>query len=223
MTLRSTKCFIFDMDGVLWNSDFAHYEAYKRVLLPLDIKVPTYSKIAGCRTDEVIYKLLKDNSIEPESDYIAELTKKKRDEAYVLLKEEKPLANNCIKVLNTLSKQYKLALVSSASIRNVQLFLDVSGTYSLFSVVLSGENVAKAKPSPDIYFKALSQMSISPDLAVVIEDSISGIRAARAAKIPTIAITTDTGLYKKLKHESVIGIISNLSELLDGNFKNYRH
>ncbi len=209
-----TKAVIFDMDGVLWQSDGAHEEAYRRTLEPLGINVPPYHMIAGRRTDEVIKSLLTDQGIHCTEDNVVRLTAKKRAAAHRLLGKLRPVAKNCQPVLRSLAIRWRLALVSSASADNVELFLKSSGTGPLFSVILTGNDVTRAKPDPTIYMAALSRLAVSAAEGVVVEDAVSGIRAARRAGIRVIAME-GTCTATELGREDILAVITDLADLLD--------
>ncbi len=207
---------IFDLDGVLWRSESAHALAYRQVLEPLGIAGFDYGAWAGRRTDEVFANLLVANGLKADRDRVAELTATKRDKAHRLLCDKPPLVNDCARVLQALARRYKLALASSASAKNVHLFLEASGTHGLFSVVLSGEDVAVAKPAPDIYLTALGHLGLEACEAIVVEDAVSGIRAARRAGIAVVALV-GTCTREELAREDAFAIVESIGQLVDGN------
>lgn len=84
-----------------------------------------------------------------------------------------------------------LAVASSADRIKVDANLRTAGIpHSLFSAIVSGEDIIKKKPSPDIFMKASELINIPPSCCIVIEDALTGIKAARAAGMKNIAITT---------------------------------
>lgn len=210
------RALIFDLDGVLWTSSSAHEAAYREVLQSIGIAEFDYAAVAGRRTDEVLTALLTAHQLETSSEQIAALVAAKRARAGQLLRAAPPLIDNCAGSLQNLARHYTLALASSASPGSVDLFLEASASRSLFSVVLSGEDVAAAKPAPDIYLTALRRLGLPAHQAIVFEDAVSGIRAARAAGISVIGVG-DTCTRDELTAEGVCAIIDNIGELLDGD------
>lgn len=85
----------------------------------------------------------------------------------------------------------KIALASSADWIKVDANLKAAGIdTSLFSVILSGEDVERKKPWPDIYLLAAKRLGVEPSTCVVVEDALSGIRAAKDAGMKCVAVTT---------------------------------
>jgi len=66
--------------------------------------------------------------------------------------------------------------------------LDAAGIAALFATTVSSEEVARGKPSPDVYLEAARRLGVEPRLCAAIEDSGNGIRAAHAAGMPVIAL-----------------------------------
>jgi HAD superfamily hydrolase (TIGR01509 family) len=81
-----------------------------------------------------------------------------------------------------------LALASSSSLRLILAVLDRFGITPRFGAVVSGESVAKPKPAPDIFLKAAAELGVPPSACVVLEDSIAGATAGRAAEMAVIAV-----------------------------------
>jgi beta-phosphoglucomutase-like phosphatase (HAD superfamily) len=82
------------------------------------------------------------------------------------------------------------AIATSAPTSNVLFTLEKTGTKKFFKVIIDGSNVDNSKPDPEIYLKTTAAIKIPPQKCVVIEDSLSGIKAARKAGCKVIGITT---------------------------------
>lgn len=76
---------------------------------------------------------------------------------------------------------YRLAVCSNSIRSTVNLMLSRAALINYFEFYVSNEDVVKAKPSPEIYLKAIEQFSVKPDECLVLEDNLNGIKAARAA------------------------------------------
>lgn len=210
--LRRMQALIFDMDGVLWDSNAIHQRAFQAVLEPLGVTVPLYDKLAGMRTDEAISLVLRQAGIPHDSNEIHRLTALKRDQARRLLQLDPPLKPRCREVLTELATRYQLALASSASRGSVDLFLQASQTHSLFRHIISGDEVSVAKPAPDIYIMALQRLGVRPDDAYVIEDSENGIAAAQAAGI-SVLVFRNPGT-QIVAGQQIAAVIDSLDELM---------
>jgi len=91
-------------------------------------------------------------------------------------------------VLAKLAANYPLALASSGSRASVDAFLRLTSCRSLFQSILSGDDVVRAKPDPEIYARSASQLGMDPADCLVIEDAVAGIEAARAAGMQAVGL-----------------------------------
>ena len=107
-----------------------------------------------------------------------------------------------LKLLKILHDSYKLGLVTSMNLSIVVEFLNRNGWKNFFSVIVSGDDVVRSKPHPDIYQKCLQRANIDKDSVVAIEDSINGIKSATDAGIKSIHID-----HEKLKLSDVPGLL----------------
>jgi len=90
--------------------------------------------------------------------------------------------------IRRLAPAYRLGLATSASLTVAQSVLETTGWKRFFEVVVSADVVARGKPAPDVYLRALELLHVQPALTAAIEDSANGIRSAHAAGIAVIAI-----------------------------------
>lgn len=97
------------------------------------------------------------------------------------------------------SNQVKTAVASSSEKEVINLFLEETDTKKWIDYIVSGTEVASGKPSPDIFLKACQQANITPKNALVLEDSPAGLKAARAAGIPSFFIPDTVKESKELK------------------------
>jgi beta-phosphoglucomutase len=208
---------VFDMDGVLWHSSAIHAQAYRAVLAEAKLEMPDYMTIAGRRTDEVMRDLLAtQRPAQPETDCttVAALTEAKQATARQLLRDNPPIAMDCVAVLGTLAQSRDLALASSASAGTIGLFLDMSGTRSLFKAVVSGKEVTTGKPDPAIYVTALQRLHCDPSVAAVVEDAPSGIQAARAAGVLCVVGVEGTAPREALIESGASQVVRTLRDLV---------
>ena len=106
-----------------------------------------------------------------------------------------------------------MALASSADLIKVRHNLRVAEIpFSTFAAVLTGDDVARKKPFPDIYLMAAEKAGVKPDDCVVAEDAVSGVQAAKAAGAYAIGVTTsfDEAALREAGADAVIHDISEL-------------
>src|SRR5215216_3624788 len=104
-----------------------------------------------------------------------------------------------------------LALATSSLSASARPFLDRTGIGSIFRVVVTGDEVQRGKPHPDIYLRTSKKLGTSPEACLVIEDALAGIAAAKAANMRVAAIPdtrfVDPREYKK-QADYVLGSLS---------------
>ncbi len=126
--------------------------------------------------------------------------------------EREPLAEGCPEILKRLAARYSLALATSGSRPSVEMFLDLAGCRPLFRSVLSGEDVAYAKPDPEIYRRSVEALGIPSSRCLVVEDAVAGVEAARAAGASVVGLA-GTCPPEALQQAGAAYIIHKLPEL----------
>jgi len=110
-----------------------------------------------------------------------------------------------------------LAVATSSVSASARPLLDRTGIRSLFSVVVTGDEVQQGKPHPDIYLRAAKELGISPEACLVIEDALAGIAAGKAANMRVAAIPdrrfVDPREYEK-EANYVLGRLSEIPALI---------
>jgi putative hydrolase of the HAD superfamily len=181
------KAIIFDFDGLIVDTETTWYECYREVLasLNLELSIEQFSKVIGT-TDEVLYEYIRENlknpvdRVEIESavrDIFAgkmgEPTLREGVEDY--LKEAKELG-------------LKIGLASSSRREWVESYLKKLGIFHYYEVIKTGDEVAKVKPDPELYVKAVEELGIKPGEAVAFEDSLNGLIAAIGAGVHCVVV-----------------------------------
>lgn len=204
-----TDAVIFDLDGVLWQTSTLHARAYAAVFANHGLPPVAYEQIAGRRTDEVFAEILA-NLRSDGAVSVQRLVEEKRAAAQALFELEPPDVAAAIAAVHALPDRLALGIASSASRASVDRFLDVSGLGGRFGCALCGDDVAKAKPAPDLYEAAM--VALGAKAPVVVEDAIAGVLAARAAGASVIGML---GMYTKeeLVAAGAMAVIRDLEEL----------
>ena len=126
-----------------------------------------------------------------------------------------PSAKTTLEQLREMKLQ--LAVATSSVSGSARPFLERTGIKSLFSVVVTGDEVQQGKPHPEIYLRAAKKLGISPEACLVIEDALAGIAAAKAAKMRVAAIPdtrfVDPREYE-MKADYVLGSLSEIPALI---------
>jgi HAD superfamily hydrolase (TIGR01509 family) len=99
-----------------------------------------------------------------------------------------PLLPGALEAVREAASAYKVALASGSETSIIQLVMERTGLGQIFDVVVHGDTIPRGKPAPDIYLETARQLDVSPEQCVGIEDSATGIRALRAARMFAIAV-----------------------------------
>ncbi len=102
--------------------------------------------------------------------------------------EDLPALPGAAAAVERLSGRWPLGLASSSNRELIDLALELMGLTARFGATVSSEEVARGKPSPDVYLEAARQLGVAPEEAAAVEDSSNGIRSAKAAGMLVIAI-----------------------------------
>ncbi|MDN5115119.1 HAD family hydrolase [Aliarcobacter butzleri] len=175
------KYILFDNDGVLVETENWYYEANKKALkkIGLDLDFDFYQSIMI--KGGSAFELAQINQIEND---VIEKHRKIRDEYYQEFLLTKDLAiPNVKKVLNNLSKKYKMAIVTTSRRVDFELIHKNRGISDFMEFILCVEDYAKAKPNPEPYLKGLEKFGAKNEETIVVEDSQRGLISAVNAKI----------------------------------------
>jgi len=103
-----------------------------------------------------------------------------------------PLLPGAVEAVRALARSMPVGLASSANREVIDAVLAASGLAPCFSATVSGEEVARGKPAPDVYLAAAAVLGVDPALAAAVEDSSNGLRAAEAAGMLVVAVPNRT-------------------------------
>jgi HAD superfamily hydrolase (TIGR01509 family) len=185
------QAIIFDMDGVIIDSHPVHRQAWQRFLLTLGKQVSETDLdciLEGWRREDILRHFLGDLS----KAQIAEYGNRKDHFFQQVGVPVKPVPGLC-EFLDHLERLgIRRAVATSASERRTRFTLDRLQLTRHFAAIVTANDVPKGKPDPAIYFLAAEQMGVSPKNVVVIEDSVSGVRAAKSAGMKCLAIATNS-------------------------------
>jgi beta-phosphoglucomutase-like phosphatase (HAD superfamily) len=99
-----------------------------------------------------------------------------------------PLVGGAVDAVRRVAARWPVGLASSANREVIDAVLAASGLAGVFGATVSGEEVARGKPAPDIYLEAARRLGVDPRRSAAIEDSTNGLRAAAAAGMLVVAL-----------------------------------
>lgn len=200
------EAIIFDMDGVLVDSEPIHIEIEKRQfkLNHVNISDEEHHKYMGTASDVMWMKIASRHDLHLP---VEELIEQNRIESIRLFSEleEIPVMPGLVDLLEKLtSKNYPLAVASSSFPEIIDLILVKTDLKKYFQVVVSSQEAGKSKPEPDVFILAANKLGIIPKNCLVIEDSANGIAAAHAAGMSCVAYQGPGADPKKQKEADAI-------------------
>ncbi|HQJ74107.1 MAG TPA: HAD family phosphatase [Bacteroidota bacterium] len=188
---RNIKALIFDMDGVLIDSYSMHKEALEITAKEYGITVSEedFISIFGKTSYEGIKSLPQFSFWSDEKIY--EFNDKQDGRFREIFKTNpRYIEGSKLFLKKIYEKGYLIGIGTSAPKANAEVFLSVFGNNGFFRCVITGDDVLKGKPDPEIYLKCAEALNQKPENCVVFEDSIMGIKSAKSAGATVIALTT---------------------------------
>lgn len=173
------KAVIFDMDGVLVDSESRHYPILRDLLAEYGCPytMETFRQYCGVPELEMWPQLLRDMGIHAD---VEELFRKHWERYWQDIDANGlPDFPGTLSFLRSLKERgYRLAVASATHLDTVLKFLDRLGYRECFDRVVSSQSCARGKPEPDVFLLAASQLGVAPADCIVVEDSANGMLAA---------------------------------------------
>lgn len=204
------KAVIFDMDGVIINSEPLHHKVEREIVEELGGKLSDeeVASFVGTTDYNMWSKIKKKFNFKLSVEELIEMKK----ERFMKEIDEIQLVPNFIDFMLSLYKKgYLMAIASSNNRKIVDTIVNKFQLYKYMKFIISGEEVKRSKPDPEIFLTAAKKMNVTPSDCIVIEDATNGVKAAKAAGMKCIGLkNTDTG--KQDLSEADL-IIENFNEL----------
>ncbi len=187
--MNKPQAVIFDMDGVLVDSEPFHVQNEKLMFhkLSLDISDEEHARYMGTATDVMWEQIIRERNLSLD---VAETTMQ-------TIQQEIPYFQSLDKIdpmpglVNLLEKLQKsgipMAVASSSDKAIIDIILEKSGLRKYFQHAVSSSEIGKSKPEPDVFLHAAKLLGVAPENCLVFEDSKNGIKAAKAAGMVCIA------------------------------------
>ena len=177
------KAILFDMDGVLIEAKDWHYESLNQALGVFGMPISRYDHLTnfdGLPTKKKLEMLSLEYGLPVELHSFLN-TLKQRFTHEIVQRKCRPLFihENALSKLKFLG--YKMAVCSNSVRHSVELMMDKSSLMPYLDLLISNEDVVEGKPSPEMYLKAMSDLDVSPEECLILEDNPNGIRAAKAS------------------------------------------
>jgi len=187
--MKKPKAVIFDMDGVLVDTEPFHYENENRMFRKLGLDIPDYehAQFTGMANDLMWQYIVGSRNLNLPVTELTELTIQQGLEYLKTLEELTPMPGLVRLLENLRHSGVLLAVATSSDAETMRTILEKAGLNKYFEVTVSRNDVAKSKPAPDVFLQAAKLLGVEPADCIVFEDSRNGIAAAKAAGMFCIA------------------------------------
>jgi HAD superfamily hydrolase (TIGR01509 family) len=204
---------IFDWDGTLADTRRVIVASFQKVLSDVHCTIGDefIERRIGIGAEETFREILRASGIRFDEPLIMSLVGKKI-QAEIDLSSKVKLFEGAVELLEFLHGNVKLALASMNNRDVVDHMLNALNVRRFFDIVLTVDEVHNPKPDPEIFLKCALKLGSRPEKCVVVEDSIFGVEAAKAAKMGCIAVLTGAYSREELKKANPDLIVNSLEE-----------
>ena len=193
------KAFIFDLDGVIVDTARYHFLAWQKIANELNIDFTLEHNellkgVSRVRSLDIILELGKvEASQEDKNRWL--IQKNEEYLSYLVDMDQSELLPGVLSMLHYLKEKNQPIALGSAS-KNARPILEKTGIRHYFDAIVDGNDVSNAKPDPEVFLIAAKLLDVSPENAIVFEDSVAGVQAANIGKMTSIGIGEESILYE---------------------------
>ncbi len=215
-----TQAFVFDLDGLMVNSEELSLVAWRRVLAPFGkyLEEQDYFALIGQDSRASADQVILGSGIPLSWD---QLSRAHWQELISIIDQDLEPRPGLIDLVSAIVRAgYPLAIASNSPSDYVEQAVKAIGLRALFGCVIGRDQVAQGKPAPDVYLAAAACLSVLPSQCLAFEDSPTGLQAALAAGMRCIVVPNDhlpdgdfTGAY--LRCENLAAGLAALGDLLN--------
>lgn len=204
------KAVLFDMDGVIVDTEPLHRKAYHQMFddVNIDVSLDLYASFTGQSTMNICKRLVGHFNLSETPEYLVSL--KRKHYKYFFDNDDLDLIDGVLdRIKDYHTNNVTMVVASSASMHGIIQIFERFDLNQYFSAKFSGADLKQSKPHPEIFIKAAESTGFKKSECIVIEDSTNGIKAAKAANIFCVGF--------KSEHSS--GQDYHLADMTISNFK----
>jgi HAD superfamily hydrolase (TIGR01509 family) len=199
------KLIIFDLDGVLVEAKNIHFEALNKALVQYAITWEEHLSIYdGLKTNQKLEMLHERKGLPKE--YFKDIWEAKQKYTLEALSDLKESDQLKVCMNSLVNEGYKIACCSNSIRKTVLTVLSKLGIIEYFDLIISNEDVTNSKPHPEMYWKAMSKMTVLPEETLIVEDSPYGLLAANRAKAHVLRVGNPEEVTYNNVHKSILQI-----------------
>lgn len=207
---------IFDMDGVIIDSEPRHERAFRKVFEEIGLGDRHGIEFADYfgKSDRVLW-----------ADFVArhqpatpleELAGMKFRHFVGMIEEEKPLFPGFLELLDRIPREMPMAVASGSHHDTIDVVLALGNLRPRFRAVVSSQDVPRGKPAPDVFLRAAELLAAAPGRCCVLEDSAAGVAAGKAAGMTVIGITNSIPAERLRGADHIVDRYEEVGEILFG-------
>lgn len=210
-TLKLPTALIFDMDGVLIDSEPLHKRAKERAFEEhgIFLEESVYDSYKGRPDATMLPEILGARGWSVEK--IDEFSRRKR-QFYEEIEHELRAVPGAVEFVSWAATRYELALATSSTKRNREATFRVLGIGDQFGAIVDASGHTRPKPEPEVFLVAMQKLGVGAANCWIIEDSVNGIKAAKAAGAVAVGITTTFG-REVLREAGADLVVDSFAEL----------
>ena len=204
------KIIIFDLDGLLVDSQPLQYKAYNLVFSKYGFPLSLDDWHEWIHKSMNPKMWIQKNKLPLDAEKIRAEKKKIYDK---FIRDELELKTGARNLINKFYGKFRLCVASSSRIESIKSVLNKFNLESKFEIMISDTEMTKGKPYPDIFLRASALMNVKPEECVVIEDSVAGLKAAKAAGMACIVCPDKFAATKPTKFANADKVVNSLDEI----------
>lgn len=214
MDIKEIKAVVFDMDGVLLDTETICDKTWDIAAKEIGLDEPTEAKKKCLGTNKNDTALILNEIYGKDFDSAAFM--ERTGELFREIEEKNGIGKMfwAKESLEALKEKYRIALASSTREKTVRRQLKDAGLLEFFETITTGDMVEHSKPEPDIYLKACASLDLCPENCLAVEDSPNGIKSAKDAGMKTVMIPDRIEPDEKTK-KLCDAVFKNLKEMTE--------
>jgi len=204
---------IFDWDETLADTRKAVVTSFQQVLQQIgcDVSDEFIEKRIGIGARNTFKEALEATKMRFNDTMLEELVKEKV-KRQVELSEKVELFEGSLELLESLHGKIRIGLASMNNKEVIDNLLSKKGLADCFDIIVTADDVLQPKPDPEIFLKCAAKLNCQPKKCVVLEDSIFGVKAAKAANMKCIALPTGAYSREELEREKPNSVVDSMKE-----------
>lgn len=221
--MGAPEAVLFDLDGTLVDSERESAEAMARVLAADGLTVTPAQRdfVIGHSWNEIFARLADDFGAALRIDRHTLIARSAAERVHVIAEQGMTIMPGAVAAVRRIGSRWPKAIVTGSSREEARQALTALGLVADFPLVLAAEDYTRGKPAPEGYLAAAARLGVRPERCLVLEDSVAGIAAGRAAGMTVVAVRAGNfaGHDQSAAHhicDTLDGVTYELIELLMG-------